>query len=116
MNPFMLYLVVALGTFMSYIHTPTFEDAEARVVLNRLFFGRGKTRKLEWLVFILNVFAGAGVAYILLEPSTPKLAMVAGLGWTSVASIARTTVGLSATGQQPRPPSADKPPGTEKTE
>lgn len=111
MDSFMLYLVVALGTFMSYLFTPTFGDSEARVVFERLFFGRKKhSRKLELFLLLVNVFGGAGVAYILLEPNTPKLAMTAGLGWTSVASIARSTATLNGTS----PPA--KLPGNQKKE
>jgi uncharacterized membrane protein YbjE (DUF340 family) len=102
MNPYILYLVVAFGTFMSYIYSPTFDDAEARLVFHRLFFGRKRQRALEFFLLLLNVFAGAGLAYLILEPTTTKLAVTAGLGWTSIASIVRTTAGGLVAGGAPQ--------------
>lgn len=96
----MLYLTVAFGAFMSYIFSPTFDDARARVVLNRLVFGTKDQRNVELILLFLVVFGGAGLAYLIMEPSTPKLAVTVGLGCTSVATTARTALSKDA----PLPP------------
>ena len=87
-----LYLVVALGTFMSYIFTPTLDQTEARVVFRRLFYGQKKQRRMEWLLLWVAVFGGGALAFFVVEPNTPRLAVTAGLGWTSVFSAMRGAV------------------------
>lgn len=90
MKGYSLYLLVAFGTFMSHLYSPTFgSDAKVRLVFETLFFGDRKERILEACLLSFNVFAGAGLAFVLLEPNTARMAVTAGLGWTSAASIAR---------------------------
>ena len=97
-NVLIPYFCAAFGSFMSYIFAPTFDDGRARVIFERLFWVEGKERVVEWLLFLINVFGGAFIAVVFTEPSTPKMAVAAGLGWTSLASIARTAYSVSTKG------------------
>jgi uncharacterized membrane protein YbjE (DUF340 family) len=92
MSPLVLYLLVAYGTFMTYLLSPTFgDDKKARTVFSALFYGTRKETLLESSLLLLIVFGGGGLAFILMDPLTAKTAVTAGLGWTSVASAGRTT-------------------------
>lgn len=89
MENFGLYLVVALGTFMSYLFSPTLDEAEARVVFKRLFYGKEKQKRLEWLILWLIVFGGAAVMFFAVGPENTKVAVTSGLGCSSIASALR---------------------------
>ena len=103
MENFGLYLVVALGTFMSYLFSPTLDQGEAKVVFKRLFYGQEKQRRLEWLFLWLVVFGGAAVAFFLVGPQDERMAVTSGLGWTSIASAARAAPHLKSD-QPTKPP------------
>jgi predicted methyltransferase len=49
------------------------------------------------MLMFINVFGGAAIAYFFIEPTTYKLAVVTGLGWTSIAAVARGTIKLGHT-------------------
>lgn len=95
MAHFVIFLHVAFGAFMSYIFTPTLtKDKHARIILERLFSDEAtaKEKAIESLLLMLVVFAGGYLAFVILEPSSAKNAVTAGLGWTSSASVARTSI------------------------
>lgn len=96
MASFLIYIHVAFGAFMSYIFTPalTRED-RARLILEHLLSDDRKERLKEGILLVLIVVAGSYLAFRVFEPSNYRLAISAGLGWTSAASVARTTVGLA---------------------
>ena len=89
MENFGLYLVVALGTFMSYLFSPTLDEAEARVVFKRLFYGKEKQKRLEWLILWLIVFGGAAVMFFAVGAESTKVAVTSALGFSSIASALR---------------------------
>lgn len=92
MYTFLLYLLVAYGTFMTYVLSPTFgDDKKARTVLSTFFYGSREEQVVESWLLLLVVFGGAGLAFILVSPINPRMAVTAGLGWTSCVSAGRTT-------------------------
>lgn len=108
MQELLLYVHVAFGAFMSYVFTPTLtKDQHFRVILESLVAGDKKERATEAALLLVSVFAGGYLAFVFMEPCTLKQAVTFGLGWTSVASIGRTSFGYAVASRSRQ--SASKP-------
>lgn len=94
MKAFLMYLHVVFGTFMSYIFTTTLtKDARARLIFERLIFAESREEKIiERIVLFLIVFGVAYMVFQIVEPFSYRQAVAAGLGATSIASVARSTI------------------------